>query len=327
MTSPELEALDIAVVGGGPTGLTAGLYGARSRRRTVMFEGGVLGGQIANSDLVENYPGFPEGVNGFDLTLAMHQQAERFGMETVYERVVRLEREPERADGATPAYVLETESGVLYRARTLIVTSGAQHNQLGVPGEQELIGRGVSFCATCDAAFFEGQEVVVVGGGDAALDEALFTTRYASKVYIVHRRDELRASKVLQERAFASDKIEFIWDTVVEEIRASEDEGPNAGVRSVCLHNVKTDERRELPTSAVFIFIGQTPNSNFLEELVPLDKGGHAYVNLWMETELPGLFVAGDVRVEAAKQVVSAAGDGATAAIRADQYLSEEFPD
>ena len=326
-TTPELVALDIAIVGGGPTGLTAGLYGARSRRRTVLFEGGVLGGQIANSDLVENYPGFPEGVNGFDLTLAMHQQAERFGMETVYERVVSLERERERADGQTPAYLLETESGILYRARTLIVTSGAQHNQLGVPGEQELIGRGVSFCATCDAAFFEGQEVVVVGGGDAALDEALFTTRYASKVYIVHRRDELRASKVLQERAFANDKIEFIWDTVVEEIRASEEPGPNQGVRSVCLRNVKTDERRELPTSAVFIFIGQTPNSNFLEGLVPLDKGGHAYVNLWMETELPGLFVAGDVRVDAAKQVVSAAGDGATAAIRADQYLSDEFAD
>ncbi len=327
MTTPELVPLDIAIVGGGPTGLTAGLYAARARRRTAMFEGGVLGGQIANSDLVENYPGFPDGVNGFDLVLAMQQQAERFGMETVYERVVRVEREPDRVDGATPAYLLETESGVLYRARSLIVTSGAQHNQLGVPGELELIGRGVSFCATCDAAFFEDQEVVVVGGGDAALDEALFTTRYASKVYIVHRRDELRASKVLQERAFAHKKIEFVWDTVIEEIRASEATEPNAGVHSVCLRNVKTDERRELPISAVFIFIGQTPNSHFLEGIVPLDAGGHAYVNLWMETELPGLYVAGDVRVDAAKQVVSAAGDGATAAIRADHYITDAFLD
>lgn len=326
MTTPELVPLDIAIVGGGPTGLTAGLYAARARRRTVMFEGGVLGGQIANSDLVENYPGFPEGVNGLDLVLAMQRQAERFGMETVYESVARVERESNRVDDETPAYILETEGGTVYRARALIVTSGAQHNQLGVPGETELTGRGVSYCATCDAAFFEGQEVVVVGGGDAALDEALFTTRFASKVYLVHRRHELRASKVLQERASANDRIEFIWDTVVEEIRASELDGPNAGVRSVCLRNLKTDERRELPISAVFIFIGQTPNSSFLEGIVPLDAGGHAYVNLWMETESPGLFVAGDVRVEAAKQVVSAAGDGATAAIRADHYLNDAYP-
>ena len=324
---PEIVPLDIAIVGGGPTGLTAGLYAARARRRTVVFEGGVLGGQIANSDLVENYPGFPDGVNGFDLVLAMHQQAEQFGLETVYERVVNVRREPARADGPVPAYQLETEGGTHYRARTLIVTSGAQHNQLGVPGEVELTGRGVSYCATCDAAFFEGVEVAVVGGGDAALDEALFTTRYASKVYVIHRRDELRASKVLQERAFANDRIEFVWDTVVEEIRGRAETGPDGGVQSVCLRNVKTDERRELPVAAVFIFIGQTPNSSFLEGLVPLDAGGHAYVNLWMETESPGLFVAGDVRVDAAKQVVSAAGDGATAAIRAEHYLSEHFPD
>ncbi len=303
--------IDIAIIGGGPTGLAAGLYAARARRTTVLWEGGVLGGQIAYAGLVENYPGFPEGVPGFDLATAMHEQAERFGVETKYEPVRALRREP-------PYYIVESESGSC-RAKAVIVTAGAEHTRLGVPGETELTGKGVSFCATCDAAFFVDQEVAVVGGGDAALDEALFITRFASRVHVIHRRDRLRASKILQERAVAEPKIAFIWDTVVERVHG---EGE---VRSLTLRNVQNGEISTLEVAAMFVCIGQTPSSSLLEGLVSLDAGGHAYVNLWMETEQPGLYVAGDVRVDAAKQVVSAAGDGATAAIRADRYIASHF--
>lgn len=303
-----MEELEIAIIGGGPAGLTAGLYAARARRRTVLFAGGVLGGQIATAGLVENYPGFPHGIQGPELALAMQEQAERFGLETRYELVSRLVRDGE-------SYVLETDSGRV-RARAVIVTAGADPNRLGVPGEEELVGKGVSYCATCDAAFFADQAVAVIGGGDAALDEALFATRFASTVTIIHRRDHLRASQILQERARASAQIEFVWDTVVDRINGERE------VASLTLHNVLTGAVSELAVSGVFIFVGQTPNSGFLGDLLELDPGGHAPVNLWMETAQPGLFVAGDVRIDAARQLVSAAGDGATAAIRADHYLS-----
>ena len=309
--APSVREIEIAIVGGGPAGLAAGLYAARALRSTVMFEGGVLGGQIATTDAVENYPGFPDGVNGLDLSIAMQQQAERFGMETVYARVTGIRR---AEDGR---FALTTEGGGDFLARAVIYTAGAEYNKLGVPRESELTGRGVSYCATCDAAFFAGQEVVVVGGGDAAVEEGLFTTRYASKVTLVHRREALRAQKVLQERAFADPKMAFEWNSVVEEILGDE------VVEAVTLRDVNTGATRRFPTSAVFIFIGQTPNSSLLVDLgIPLDAGGHAIVNAWMETPVPGLFVAGDVRSEAARQVVSSAGDGATAAIRADQYLT-----
>ena len=309
--APERD-IDIAIIGGGPTGLTAGLYGARARRRTVLWDGGVLGGQIATTGLVENYPGFPDGIEGFELGMAMHRQAEKFGLETRYERAEALRRQ-----GAY--YLLDSASGT-DRARAVIVSAGADYNKLGIPGEAELTGKGVSYCATCDAAFFEGETVAVVGGGDSALDEGLFVARYASKVYVVHRRHELRAARILQERAFANPKMEFIWDTVVERVNGDD------AVTSLALRNVVSGEVSELPVAGLFIFIGQTPNSGLLRGLVPLDAGGHAYVNLWMETALPGLYAAGDVRIDAAKQVVSAAGDGATAAIRADQYIAHRFP-
>ncbi len=308
--------IDIAIIGGGPAGLAAGLYASRALRSTVLFEGGVLGGQIATSDRVENYPGFPEGVGGFELAMAMHQQSEKFGMETVYARVSDL---TVLEDGR---FFVQTDGGGDFIARSTIVTAGADPNKLGVPGEVELTGKGVSYCATCDAAFFKGMEVVVVGGGDAAVEEAVFTTRYASKVTLIHRRDELRAQKVLQERAFASPNMEFIWDSVVEAIHHNSTE---TEVEAVTVKNLKSGETSRLPVSAVFIFIGQTPNSNLLEGLVPLDAGKHACVNAWMETPVPGLFVAGDVRADAARQVVSSAGDGATAAIRADHYITDHF--
>jgi thioredoxin reductase (NADPH) len=308
----EMEEIDIAIIGGGPAGLAAGLYAARALRRTVLWERELLGGQIATTSEVENYPGFPEGVNGLDLALAMQKQAERFGMETRNEAVTELRRD----EGGQ--FVLTTDSGEV-RAKAVIVTAGAEPNKLGIPGEAEFVGKGVSYCATCDAAFFKDVEVAIVGGGDAAMDEALFTTRYASKIHVIHRRDELRASKILQERAFAEPKIEFTWDTVVERVNG------NGAVASLELRNVKTGERSELPVAAMFVFIGQTPNSELLRDLVPLDAGGHARVNLFMETEVPGLLVAGDVRADAVKQLVTAAGDGATAAIRAERYIAEHF--
>jgi len=308
-----MRDIDIAIVGGGGAGLTAAIYASRARRKTVLFEHKVPGGQIATTDLVENYPGFPDGINGFDLAQLMLRQAEKFGTEVIYEGVVRLER---REDG-TFEVATETE---IYRAKAVIVTAGADYNRLGVPGEDELTGRGVSWCATCDAAFFPNKEVAVVGGGDAALDEGLFLTRYASKVHVIHRRDQLRASQILQERAFANPKMTFIWDTVVERINGEDQ------VTSLDLRNVKTGEKSTLPVDAVFIFIGQTPNSHLLKGLVDLDPGGHAIVDLNMRTNVPGLFVAGDLRTSAARQLISAAGDGATAAIAAEHYIEANFP-
>lgn len=304
-----MDRYDIAIIGGGGAGLTAAVYAARAMRSTVVFEGNVTGGQIATTDVVENFPGFPEGINGFDLAQNMLRQAEKFGATVEYSRVERLDRE---ADGT---FTVATEAAV-YRARAVIVAAGADYNKLGVPGEDEFIGRGVSYCATCDAAFFTGQDVVVVGGGDAAVEEALFTTRYAKTVTIVHRRDTLRASGILQERARANEKIRFAWDTVVERI-----EGADAVERAV-LRNLKTGTVSVMPVSAVFVFIGQVPNSHLLKGLADLDAGGHAIVDLQMATTVPGLFVAGDVRTKAARQLISAAGDGATAAISAEHYLA-----
>ncbi|MDA0365441.1 MAG: thioredoxin-disulfide reductase [Chloroflexi bacterium] len=309
---PSAEEIDIAIIGGGPMGLTAALYAARARRRTVVWEGGVLGGQIASTSTVENYPGFPDGVDGFELAQAMHTQAERFGAETRYERVAALEPHGDR-------WLLTTETGTRVIAKAVIVSAGAEPNKLGVPGEAEYAGRGVSYCATCDAAFFADEEVAVVGGGDAALDEALFTARFASKVFVLHRRDRLRASALLQERARANERIEFVWNTVIDEVRGDE------RVRSLLLRDVTSGLQRELPVTGLFVFIGQTPNSQLVRGLVDLDAGGHATVNHWMETERPGLFVGGDVRADSSKQVVSAAGDGATAAIRADHFIATHF--
>ncbi len=306
------KAYDIAIIGGGGAGLAAAIYAARARRRTVVFEKAVTGGQIATTDQVENYPGFPEGVNGFDLAQLFLKQAEQFGAEMRYENAGSIGIE---ADGG---FRVVTDGGE-YTAKALVVTAGADYNKLGVPGEDEFVGKGVSYCGTCDAAFFPNVEVAVVGGGDAAMDESLFITRYASKVHVIHRRDQLRASAILQERAFAEPKIDFTWDTVVERIEGEKQ------VERVHTRNLVTGETGLLEVGAAFIFIGQVPNSNILKGLVDLDEGGHALVDLEMRTAVPGLFVAGDVRTKAARQLVSAAGDGATAAIAAERYLQHRF--
>ncbi len=301
---------DIVIIGGGPAGLAAGLYSARGMHRTLLLEKGVIGGQIALTELVENYPGVPT-VNGFDLAQTMLKQSESYGMETEYSAVSGLERKGEK-------WLVKTDAGGIL-AKAVIVTSGAEYNRLGVRGEERLTGKGVSYCATCDAAFFKGQEVAVVGGGDAAMDEGLFTTRYADKVTVIHRRDELRASRILQERAFANPKMGFMWNTVVEEVRG---DGQVSGVK---LRDVVTGAVSEMPLSAVFIFIGQHPNTDFLKGLVKMDPGRHAIVDEWMRTDQPGLFAAGDVRQNSARQVASSVGDGVTAAIAADHYISDKF--
>ncbi len=306
----EEKHYDIVIIGAGPAGLAAGLYAARARRSTLLIERNVTGGQIALTSIIENYPGIEE-VDGFELGQTMQRQAQKYGMEVAYANVTSLERR----EGV---HVVHTTEGD-FSAKALIITGGADYNKLGVPGEERLTGKGVSYCATCDAAFFKDQVVAVVGGGDAAMDEGLFVTRYASKVYVIHRREELRASAILKERAFAEPKMEFIWNTVVTEI-----EGADA-VERLKLHNVVTSEDSTLDAAAIFIFIGHHPNSEYLRSYVKMDEGGHIYVNDWMETEVPGLFAAGDIRVNSARQVVSAAGDGATAAIRADHYITDHF--
>jgi thioredoxin reductase (NADPH) len=303
---------DVVIIGGGPAGMAAGLYAARGRQKTVLLEKGVIGGQIALTELVENYPGVPT-INGFDLAQAMLKQAEDHGMETAYETVSGIERDGER-------WKVLTEADT-FRAKALIITAGADYDRLGIPGEEALTGKGVSYCATCDAAFFKEMEVAVVGGGDAAMDEGLFVTRYASKVYVIHRRDELRASAILQERALAHPKMEFVWNTVVEEVTGDTE------VKSLQLKNVQTGEKSTLDVNAVFIFIGQHPNTDFLGDLLKMDGGRHVLVDEWMQTSVEGIFAAGDVRQNSARQVASSAGDGVTAAIAADHYIREKFAD
>ncbi len=303
---------DIIIIGAGPAGLAAGLYAARARRRTLLIERSITGGQIALTSTVENYPGIPE-INGFDLGEAMRGQAEAYGMETLFASVTAIESAGDRQ-------VVRTDAGE-YLARALILTGGADPNRLGVPGEERLTGRGVSYCGTCDGPLFRDREVAVIGGGDAAIDEALFISRFASKVDVIHRRDRLRAGPLLQERALAEPKIAYTWNTVVTSIEGEHE------VESVRLKDVVSGEDRNLQVAAVFIFIGQTPNTGYLEGLVDLDAGGHVTVNEWMESSAPGIFAAGDIRSNSARQVVSAAGDGATAAIRADHYISSVLRD
>jgi thioredoxin reductase (NADPH) len=303
--------IDIAIIGGGPSGLTAGIYAARSMRRTTLFEKGAVGGQIATTHLVENYPGFVEGATGPDLSFAMLDQAKRFDMKHVMADVTAIKHEGDH-------FVLEHSEGKS-TAATVILATGARHRELGLPKEREFFGsNGISICATCDGWAYKDKPVVVVGGGDAAMDEGLFLTKYATKVTVVHRRDTLRASAILQERALKHEKMEFKWDSAVKEILGSE------RVEGVRVANLKTGEEEDLATEGLFIFIGHLPNTELVQDLVELDETGYAVVDPWtMGTETPGLFVAGDNRIHSPRQMVTAAGDGCLAAIQADRYLNE----
>jgi len=299
---------ELIIVGGGPAGLTAGIYAARARLSTLLIDRGIPGGQIVNAELVENYPGFPEGISGAELGQLMEKQAAKYGLETAMADVGAIVIE----DGVK---VVET-SEARYTARAVVIAGGSEYSKLGVPGEEELRGRGVSYCATCDGAFFRDQVIAVVGGGNVALNDAVFLTRFASRVFVIHRRDELRATKILQERAFAEPRIDFRWNSIVTSIEG------DGQVQEAKLRNVKTGEESKLEVSGVFIAVGFSPNSGYLEQLLSLAPGGFVKVNDQMETEVPGVYAAGDIRAGSPRQVSSAVGDGATAAIAAERYLS-----
>ena len=302
------DSYQLIIIGGGPAGLSAGLYATRARLSTLLIERAIPGGQIINAELVENYPGFPQGISGAELGSLMEQQATKYGLEIIMAEVEGVEVGEEEK-------TVHTSEGQ-YRAKALIIAGGSEHGKLGVPGEEELRGRGVSYCATCDGAFFKDQVIAVVGGGNVAINDALFLTRFASKVIVIHRRDQLRATKILSEGAFARPKIEFLWDTVVESI------GGDGQVRELGLRNVKTGTESKLEVSGIFVAVGLRPNTGYLEGVVALSPEGFILVNNQMETGVPGVFAAGDIRAGSARQVSSAVGDGATAAISAERYLS-----
>ena len=298
---------DVVIIGGGPAGLTAGLYTSRARLNSLLIERGLVGGQIVNAQSVENYPGFAEGIGGLELGQLMYQQATKYGLQTLLAEATDIELQQERK-------LVKTTEGD-FVAKAVIVTSGSERSKLDVLGEDEFVGKGVSYCATCDATFFEGRSVAVVGGGDAAITEALHLTRFASQITVIHRRNQLRATRILQEKAFSEPKIKFLWDSVVDKIEGEE------VVNRIIVNQVKSGEKLTLDVAGVFISIGIKPNTNFLRGILPLDTDGHILVNNKMETEIPGVLAAGDVCHNSARQVVTAVGDGATAAIYVEKYL------
>ncbi|MBM3142623.1 MAG: thioredoxin-disulfide reductase [Chloroflexi bacterium] len=303
-----MSRYEVIIIGGGPAGLTAGLYTSRAGLKTLLVERGMFGGQIVNARQVDNYPGFPEGISGFELASLMHQQATKYGLETITAEVTAIK------PGHT-YNVITTEGN--FEAEAVTIAAGSEYRKLGVPGEDKLLGRGVSYCATCDGFLFRDLDVAVVGGGDTAIADALELSEHASKVYIIHRRDQLRAGQVLQQLAFAQPKLRFIWDTVVDEVTG---EVKVSGLR---LRNVKTGETTNLQVAGVFVAIGLEPNSQRFANIVEMDETGHIKTNELMATSGPGIFAIGDIRKDSPRQVASAVGDGATAAMSAFKYLRE----
>lgn len=302
------RSYQVIIIGGGPAGLTAGLYCARSRFATLLIEKGIPGGQIVNAERVENYPGFPKGVSGIELGQLIHEQATSYGLETLLAEVTRVAASPRNN------LVNTTEGDIM--ADSIIIASGAQFRKLNVPGEGKYVGKGVSYCATCDGPLFKGKTVAVVGGGDSAVTEALYLSKFASSVKVIHRRDQLRASRIFEERARAEPKIEFIWDTVVTQIEG------DIVVRQISLKDTRNDRISALELAGVFVAIGSQPNSTQWQGVLPLDEEGYIITNELMETKAPGVFAAGDVRHNSARQAITAAGDGATAAISMARFLS-----
>jgi thioredoxin reductase (NADPH) len=298
---------DVIIIGGGPAGLSAGIYTARSRRNTLLIEKDIIGGNIVNATMVENYPGFPDGISGYDLTQLMHTQATNFGMETVMTEITGLQ------DGGK-LKTIRTGEGE-FSSRTVIIAGGSLRQSLGVPGEKAFTGRGVSYCATCDAAFFTDQPVAVVGGGNVAIQEAIHLTRFATIVNLIHRRAELRATRIEQERALAESKIKLLWNSVVVAVEGGDT------VERLKLRNTLDGKESILDVKGVFVSIGFSPNTAYLKGIVPLDDGGYVVVDKNMATGVPGIFAAGDIRSGSVRQVVTACGDGATAAISADKYI------
>lgn len=312
MSSRSTVETDVVIVGGGPAGLTAGIYASRGQLDTVILEKGLPGGQIAQTDDVENYPGFPDGITGPELSQRMLQQAEKFGAKVVMEEVESLQKQ---ADGR----FLVRGHGKDYVARSVILATGANPRRLGVPGEDEFYGRGVSTCATCDGFFYRGRQVVVVGGGDAAIEEGLFLTKFAEKVTVIHRRDELRANKVAQQRAFTNERMAFEWNTVVEEILG--EDGKVSGVR---VRDTVSGAERTIAADGVFVYIGHTPNTEWLGGLVQLSPTGYVAVRDEIFTDVPGIFAAGDVADEVYRQLGTSIGAGTRAAMTAERWLAEQ---
>ena len=300
---------DVAIVGGGPAGLSAAIYAARGGLKTVIFEKTLIGGQITVTAEVENYPGFEESVSGFDIAEKMQKQAEKFDAEIKIEKV--------KAIGLEGLCKIVETNKATYRVKSVIIATGAHPRKLAVPGEEKYTGRGVSYCATCDGALYRDKVVAVVGGGDSAVEEAMFLTKFASKVYIIHRRDQLRAVKILQERVFANEKIEIIWDSVVQEIQGGD------FVEKLILYNKKTKETSELPLDGVFIFVGIIPSSELVESRVDFDEQNFIKTDETMHTEIPGVYAAGDVTHKVLRQIVTAGSDGATAAFSAEKWIEE----
>ena len=303
------EEYAVIIIGGGPAGLSAGVYTARARLKSLLIERRMFGGQIVDAEQVDNYPGFPEGISGIELTQLIHQQAKKYGLETIMAEVTGIELQGKQK-------VVKTTKGD-FAAQAVIIASGSERMKLGAPGEEKFTGKGISYCATCDAAFFQDRAVAVVGGGNAAITEALHLNKFASRVTVIHRRNQLRATRILQEKAFAEPKIEFLWDTVVEEIEGED------FVKRIKLRQVKTGGQSTLDVAGVFVAIGFKPNTGYLKGVLPLDATGAVITDDRLETKVPGIFAAGDIRHSSARQIISAAGDGASAAIYAEKFITE----
>ncbi len=304
---------DVVIIGGGPAGLTAGMYAARASLRTLAIAGESTVSQVTVTDLIENYPGIPEGVNGFDLAERLKTQALQFGLQTASGDVTAVVK---KRWGDRDGFEIAA-GGMRYGALAVIIATGANWRRLGVPGEERFIGKGVSFCATCDGPFYKDREVAVVGGGDTAIQEAIYLTRFAKKVTVIHRRDRLRATAILQQRALANERIAFAWNSVVESI-----DGLDL-VQWVRLKDLKTGATRELAADGVFIFVGLTPNTEAFRELIAVDRGGYVIADANMQTSVPGIFACGDCIAKRLRQIVTACGDGATAAFSAQLYIEE----
>jgi len=304
------KVYDVVIIGGGPAGLTAAIYTAREMLSTILLEKSMTGGIPAIVDRIENYPGFPDGISGLELTKNIRAQADRFGANiSEFEDVSKILLGKDGFDVIS--------DNRRYLAKTVIIATGGVPRNLGIASEQEFLGRGVSYCATCDGPLYRDAELIVVGGGNAAVQEALYLTRFAKRVTVIHRRDKLRAQPVLQERAFKNEKIRFIWDAVVSNIYGAEQ------VEGVEVRNVKSGEKISLPAEGVFIFIGWVPNTEFVRGLVQLDEDGHIITDAEMRTSVPGIFAIGDVRSKPFRQIANAVGDGAIGALAASRYLEE----
>lgn len=302
---------EVVIIGSGPAGLTAALYAARANLNPVVITGNELGGQIATTNDVENYPGFPEGLTGPEMTEKFREQAEKFGTRLEYDEVVEV-------DFSGPPHRIITHSKE-YEAKAVIVATGAAPKKLGVPGEKEYVGHGVSYCATCDGFFFRDKEIIVVGGGDSAVEEGLFLTKFGKRVRVVHRRDELRAGPLLQDRALKNEKMEFVWDTVVTAIRSD-----NGKVSHVEIENTQTGETGTMDADGVFIYIGHYPNSDLFEGILDMDDHGYLIVDKYMRTNIEGVFAGGEIADPIYRQAVTSAGDGCRAAMQVEKYLAEK---